>query len=573
MTTVPNSLPSSVPIPLSTTVPIPLPASTVPPFTISVVGLSAQYPQTERALSRSFSMRLFRANVDLDGLQISTFTHYSVLYVLVDATLMRHWDASGTSGKTPRHYLKVKLEGFNDADVDASVSDVVFVENSMFVNARLFQYYDIWRKGAATDRQRRLVMSVLFMDFLQGDFLFSNGSYRKQRPADPNAVVRAAAPVGGCVDAIAGGRSVAADSPSRDFDEDCDGDAGVVANEPAVSDAEDGAVADVGSVVAATPLRDLDEDGADAGVGSVEAASPLRDLDEDGIRDAGVAAYEPAVSDVEVGANAGDAPGYVRTPDSEVDEESEASDADGGGDGGPSASLSDADDGAIAGDGVPGYLPVSFRTEPIWLRRDFSPYGNWEGAVLSKPDGGVSKVIFYSPTARDTDHEDEYSAELIEQYRIVDPIAATRARWRGNPAEEPATDSTVQSGGRPVRRCRALAESNLYVASSDDGANADSDVDSDVGCSASRLPTAGHGSKVRVRPASLFSTAFSPGRLDSTRLNPSDFHSTPPVFTRIEPTPLDSTTLYLTQLYSSRYHSTPTRYACVHSSGHDSAVR
>jgi len=450
-------------------------------------------------------MKLFRANVDLGVLRISTFTLRSVLYVLVDAAVMRHWDAGGTSGKSPRHYLKVKLEGFNDADVDASVSDVVIVGSSLFVNARLFQYYDIWRKGAATDRQRRLVVSVLFMEFLQGEFLFRNGSYRKQRPADSNAVVRAAAPVGGCVGAITGDRSVAADSPSRDFVEDGDGDAGVADNEPAVSDADDGAV---------------------AGVGSVVAASPLRDLDEDGIGDAGVAAYEPAVSDVDAGANAGDAPGYVRTPDSEVDEESEASDADGGGDGGPSASLSDAEDGANAGDGVPGYLPVSFRTEPIWLRRDFSPYGNWEGAVVSKSDGGVSKVVFYSPTVRDTDHEDEYPAELIEKYRIADPIAATRARWRGDPAEEPATDPTVQSGGRPVRRCRALADSNLYVAASDDGANADSDLDSDVGCSASRLPTAGHRSKVRVRPASLFSAAFSPWRLDSTRLNPSDFHST-----------------------------------------------
>lgn len=481
MTTVPNSLPPSGPIPLSTPVPIPLPASTAPPFTITipVVGLSAQYPQPERALPRRFSMRLFRANVDLGVLRISTFTLRSVLYVLVDAAVMRHWDAGGTSGKSPRHYLKVKLEGFNDADVDASVSDVVFVGSSLFVNARLFQYYDIWRKGAATDRQRRLVVSVLFMEFLQGEFLFRNGSYRKQRPA---------------------------------FVEDGDGDAGVADNEPAVSDADDGAV---------------------AGVGSVVAASPLRDLDEDGIGDAGVAAYEPAVSDVDVGANAGDAPGYVRAPDSEVDEESEASDADGGGDGGPSASLSGAEDGANAGDGVPGYLPVSFRTEPIWLRRDFSPYGNWEGAVVSKSDGGVSKVVFYSPTARDTDHEDEYPAELIEKYRIADPIAATRARWRGDPAEEPATDPTVQSGGRPVRRCRALADSNLY---------ADSDVDSDVGCSASRLPTAGHRSKVRVRPASLFSAAFSPWRLDSTRLNPSDFHST-------------------------------TKYACVHSPGLHSADR
>ena len=51
----------------------------------------------------------------------------------------------------------------------------------------------------------------------------------------------------------------------------------------------------------------------------------------------GVAAYEPAVSDAEDGANAGGGvSGYVPTPDSEVD-----SDADGGGDGGSSAGLSD----------------------------------------------------------------------------------------------------------------------------------------------------------------------------------------------------------------------------------------
>ena len=155
MTTVPNSLPPSVPILLSTTVPIPLPASTVPPFTIPVVGLSAQYPRPERALPRCFSTKLFRAGVDLGVLRISTFTLRSVLYVLVDDAVMRHWDAGGTSGKSPRRYPKIKLEGLNEADIDASVSGVVVVGGSLFVNARPFQYYGIWRKGAATDRQRR----------------------------------------------------------------------------------------------------------------------------------------------------------------------------------------------------------------------------------------------------------------------------------------------------------------------------------------------------------------------------------------------------------------------------------
>ena len=88
---------------------------------------------------------------------------------------MRHWDADGTSGKSPRQYLKIKLEGFNVVDGDASASDVVVVRDSLFVNARLFLFCDLWRKGAATDRKRRVGVAALFWNFLEGDFLLRAG--------------------------------------------------------------------------------------------------------------------------------------------------------------------------------------------------------------------------------------------------------------------------------------------------------------------------------------------------------------------------------------------------------------
>ena len=133
---------------------------------------------------RWISMKLFRANVDLDVLRISAFTLRSVLCILVDDAVMRHWDAEGTSGKSPRQYLKIKPDGFNDVDADASASGVVVVGGSLFVNARLFQFYDLWRKGAATDdRQRRVgVAALFFLNNLQGGFLFRGGSFRRLLP-------------------------------------------------------------------------------------------------------------------------------------------------------------------------------------------------------------------------------------------------------------------------------------------------------------------------------------------------------------------------------------------------------
>ena len=65
--------------------------------------------------------------------------------------------------------------------------------------------------------------------------------------------------------------------------------------------------------------------------------------------------------------------------------------------------------------------------------------------------------------------------------------------------------SALEEGTTPLKcairvyHCTSMSASKLYVASSDDGANADSDVESDVGCFASRVPTAGRRSKVRVR--------------------------------------------------------------------------
>jgi hypothetical protein len=172
-----------------------------------------------------------------------------------------------------------------------------------------------------------------------------------------------------------------------------------------------------------------------------------------------------------------------------------------------------------------------FRSEPIWLRlrRKFLGNGNWEGAVLSKTHGGFSRVIFYRPSALGADHECDFSAEEVDQYRIADPLAATRARWHGDPADEPATEPVDQSSGRPYRQCRALAASKLHAFSSDDDDvvdDAECDDDSDVSDSASRSPTAGPNlarcarRKVRLRHhfTLLHCTQPRSTLLDSTRL-------------------------------------------------------
>ena len=59
-------------------------------------------------------------------------------------------------GGKPR-LAAAQLEGFNDVDPGASASGVVVVGGTLFVNARLFQFYDLWRKGATTDRNVAVV--------------------------------------------------------------------------------------------------------------------------------------------------------------------------------------------------------------------------------------------------------------------------------------------------------------------------------------------------------------------------------------------------------------------------------
>ena len=77
-------------------------------------------------------------------------------------------------------------------------------------------------------------------------------------------------------------------------------------------------------------------------------------------------------------------------------------------------------------------------------------------------------------------------------YRAVGTLAATRARWRGDAPDEPATKPADEPSGRPVRQCRASAASNFVGLSGDDddvSGDGDSDADGDGGGFASRAPT------------------------------------------------------------------------------------